>query len=946
MKSAAFVLLYMLSSVLVIAQDNSVSPAMRATMEASRPSKIQIPKLEYSYPAYILATPPQSAFTNVNLIEEETDKSPMQNESGIAVNPRNTKYLIASAVDYRDAQSAWVYVSEDGGKTWKNVNLGKVSGLNFTVGNDPSVAWDYNGVGYVVYGGFDVKRTSGENGVFLSKTTDNGKTWIKHIPVILHTGTMTKDSAFEDKYYISIDNANGSPYKGHLYIPWKRVIDRDSSTRIVITKSTDQGQTWSTPIQVSNVLTGKSLDTTFGQSFPIITTGPNGEVYCAWNYGPLHNIGFNKSTDGGKTWGTPRLVADYKWLGIARNTGSQYNHTLKGATRVESYPSIVVDTTNSPRKGWVYLTWAADRTPNVYFSRSTDGGTTWSTPTIVHSDTTNDQYWQWMALDGTNGDLAVIYLDSRDDATNMLSRCYVSYSSDGGTTWYNRMASDEGFDIRRNPFSSVFSGDYSGCAFYNGVVYPSTVDMRNTTATNFFDNDVYSAIINVRAPLPVDNFTAKTIADKPNDILLSWSAPTQRSFGQPLNLPDYSYVLYRDGNRVGVIPSSQTQYTDTPLPAYSKHTYTIVVATATDTSADREAVGFAGGSPNPDAATLSNVTAGNQLTATITVRTPNLREDSVNALTNLAKILVYRDSVLVKEFTVSNTDTNKTIQIPDDVPERGFYTYYVVAQDALGHNSKASSALLAYVGPIEKTLAESFDATKLPRYLVRGGWEQTDEFASSTPNALTESKRRQYTANARDTITFFPVQSADKPIRVRFLNAAIVDSRDTAIIEYSSDNMATWNQLAVFNKTQFAAWDDKQLTSADWKPELLTLPKAVTTPVYIRFRFRSNISINDEGWFIDDLQLEEGIVSVEEQTQTNLHIYPNPATDYVRILVPSTATITITDMLGNTIDSNQLLNNVNADSILLDVSSLPQGTYIVQSKMGTTIAQQLLKVVR
>lgn len=83
-----------------------------------------------------------------------------------------------------------------------------------------------------------------------------------------------------------------SPYYKRLYIPWKRVINRDSSTQIVNVYSTDQGNTWSVPVQVSNRISGISEDTTFGQSFPLSVTGPLGQVYTVWNFGPKKSIGF------------------------------------------------------------------------------------------------------------------------------------------------------------------------------------------------------------------------------------------------------------------------------------------------------------------------------------------------------------------------------------------------------------------------------------------------------------------------------------------------------------------------------------------------------------------------------------------------------------------------------------------------------------------------------
>src|SRR5690606_14711245 len=89
-------------------------------------------------------------FLNVDATMDETESEPnkMQNESSIALNPKNPANLIASAVDYRANSSTWVYVSSDGGNTWRNLNLGKPY-PHWRSTNDPSVYFDNEGVGYL-----------------------------------------------------------------------------------------------------------------------------------------------------------------------------------------------------------------------------------------------------------------------------------------------------------------------------------------------------------------------------------------------------------------------------------------------------------------------------------------------------------------------------------------------------------------------------------------------------------------------------------------------------------------------------------------------------------------------------------------------------------------------------------------------------------------------------
>jgi len=920
----------------------SDQPRWERYIEAARPSAIE---RNTSIPPVLLAQRFfETDYLNVNLIEPEQDNSPMQNESSIAVNPLNRRQLIASAVDYRSGQSAWVYVSSDGGRSWQNILLGKPNISGFTAGNDPSVAWGPDGTAYVVYGGFNRSTPpSGENGVFLARSTDGGRSWQAHIPIILHTGTMTADSAFEDKYYITVDHAGSSPYRGRLYVPWKRVIDRDSSTQIVVTWSDDRGMSWHPPVRVSPVLPGTSLDTTFGQSFPLAATGPNGEVYVVWNSGTQRGIGFARSTDGGRSWSEPRIVHTYQWMGETKFTGTQYNHTLKGGTRAETYPVLVVDTvTGSPRRGWLYLAWAADRVPNVYFSRSTDGGRTWSTPSIVHRDTSRDQFWQWLALDGTTGDLALMWLDSRDDPDNRYSRVYVAYSSDGGDTWWERPVSDTAFDIRRNPFvggglSGVFAGDYNGCAFFDGTIYPSSVDMRNAEQ-NIFDSDVYSAPIVVRAPAPVRNFRATTVADDPRRIELSWQPPVERSFGQPLAPSEYRIIILRNDSLIATLPGGTATYTDRDLPPYTVHRYTAITVAGSDSSAPRWATGYAGGARKPAAATILQVWNGRQptLEATARIQLPTRRADGITPLVNLARVALLLDGREQALAPLSPSDTGSIVDIPFAAPERGYWRVQVCILDAEGNRSDTSAAFVAYIGPVEARYADAFDDVTMRRYRVGGGWALTDEFAFSPPRSLTESPGRVYAPSQRDTLLLFPIRVERDTLTIAFMTAALVEERDSAVVEVSTDGNV-WQRVLSLNRSLYPEWSDGIRSPADWKLATVRVPvPSAPTDVLVRFRFRSNLSVQDDGWFIDDLVIEGSSELSVESSAASVMLYPNPTSGIVFVQdVPEDATVEVFSPLGERI----ALPNVErvGSTRILDFGTLARGVYTIRLVMRSNV---------
>ncbi len=888
-------------------------------------------------------------FMNISLIDDEKSESQrMQNESSIAINPKNPNVLIGSAVDYRNNSSTHVYISKDGGKTWINKDLGKVNNT-WRSSNDPSVTFDADGVGYLVYGGFGIMKDSlsmsfGENGVFLSKTTDNGETWKTHIPVIIHQGYQSLDSNFEDKYYIQADNSPSSPYFKHLYIPWKRVTPKDSATQIVISKSTDAGETWSVPLPVSERLSGSSEDTTFGQSFPLTTTGPNGEVYLVWNHGVNHAVGFSKSLDGGKTFTTPRMIHKYNIFGETRYLeGQGYRHTLKGKVRAEAYPALVCDITEGPRRGNIYLVWAADNPPNIYFSKSTDKGENWSSPKIVHSDSKNDQFWAWIAIDNTNGDLAVMYFDSRRDPENMLVECFVSYSSDGGDTWIDKPASDIGHDLRKNPFlGNAFAGDYSGCAFHNGYIFPSWVDMRNTEK-DITDSDVYTAVINTNAPEAPYDFKANIIAEEPEKLNLTWKNPSKRAFGQPLQSKDYVLRLFRETTLIATLPGGTESYDDKDLEPYKKYNYSIYAVANNDSSIARNTWSYAGGAKEPAQTFVDSYSANSSYQVTFKAIMPSLRADSVTALKNLKSVNVYRNRTFIKKVEVQPGDAGKTIDIIDDAPEKGYFRYVLIAEDEYGNRGIPSPEYIVYSDEIRlpDSKIETFDS-QLPKYFVGGKWANYNKNYFSSPNCFANSPSGKYPTFQKDTFMIFPVKTDNKEYYLQFYHAAFVDPNDTAVVEYSIDYGKTWsnvfvNNTAAYDKSMNTLWNDGSLENADFYLQRLQLP-ITDKNIFLRFRFGANNFKNDLGWFVDNIEIKEGTVGIIDDKTDNeaFLVYPNPAQDYLRIHKLDSeinkSSISISNSLG------EIIFQIESDQeeTLIDVANYPSGLYFIEIKSDQT----------
>ncbi len=899
-------------------------------------------------------------FLNVATSVDEGGVDITQNESSIAVNPKNPMNLIASAVDYRDNSATWVYVSSDGGRSWVNKNLGRAF-PGWRCSNDPSVAFDADGVGYLVYGGFgeissDTTVLFGENGVFIARSFDEGKTWEAHIPIILHRGKQTLDSTFEDKYYISVDLSPKSPYFNYLYVPWKRVTPRDSATQIVISRSTDKGKTWSQPVAVSQRLPGSSEDTTYGQSFPLATTGPNGELYVVWNHGIEHGVGFAKSTDGGKTFSEPRIIHRYNIFGETRLLpGQGWRHSVKGRVRAETYPSIVCDITGGERNGYLYLTWAGDRIPNIYFSYSSNQGETWSKPIIIHSDTTNDQFWQWISIDPKNGDLAVMYLDSRNDPDNIMIETYVSYSSDGGKTWIDRCVSDLSHDLRLNPFrGNSFAGDYSGNAFYDGIIYPSWVDMRNAVV-NITDNDVYAAIVNTRAPNPPKNFKVKINAQNPQVLDLSWNSPTERAFGQKLEPDDFKYILKRDNKFIAILESSINNYKDENLSPYQFYTYEIASFSEKDTSIFVSSSAYAGGSNIPSKPVILTINGDAERNIKLKIKIPTMRVDNETQIVKLKQLEIYRDFELLKILDLKQSDTGSVIIFDDKLPEDGYYRYQARINEDLSEfgfgmqQSELSNLVYSFTGPINEELIENFDSPQIKKYYRTEHWSITNKFYHSQPFSLSLSKDGAYGPSWRDTILLFPLRSiSNSNFYLNFWHAAIIQPRDTAFVEFSTNGGIQWELIDVFDKTRYEPWGDGELNQNDWKFESFSIPSIEEDTIYIRFRFASDFFKHDMGWFIDDINIYN-FVSVSADEVPKPLIYPNPAMDYLNVAIfgqlKSDFHISMYNILGDKIKNINLKEFIDKP-VLINISELPVGIYILKitDEMGYIYTDKFVKM--
>ena len=573
----------------------------------------------------------------------------------------------------------------------------------------------------------------------------------------------------------------------------------------------------------------------------------------------------------------------YKSGLITRELAQGWRHTVKGKVRAESYPVIRCDHSDSERNGYLYLTWAADSIPNIYFSRSTDGGDTWSEAKIIHSDIKNDQFWQWLAVDKTNGDIGVMYFDSRRDPENLMTECWVSYSQDGGDTWIDRPVSDMVSDLRLNPFSgNAFAGDYSGMTFHNGIMYPSWVDMRNAVK-ELSDSDVFTAIIDVWQTKKIEDFKVKIIPERPDALQLEWISPTEMAFGGKVEPNNYQIILLRDGEQVADFKGDINSYLDTNLEQHKLYKYEIYTSSVEHFSVPMKDENYAGGSEKPGGVDVSLINTNYDRNVNIEVKLPKFRADSTTLMKNMKQLIVYRNNqqnnYKIKEIDISQLEPESIVKFEEIVPNRGWYIYSFVVIDEFNEKQNFSDTVRTksvFAGQpilsINKDFIDQFDVKTPNKYYLTENWQRVTFVNYSSSMSMGIASKDGYKPNQRDTMLIFPIDTKNEKTILDFWHICQVKKADYSYVQISYDNGSSWEDLAKYNELNYEYWKDIVLEKKDWVNEKLQIEGSKNL-VLLRFTFKANGFKEQLGWFIDDLKIYHGDVSINDDTNIHLAIY-------------------------------------------------------------------------
>ena len=371
-------------------------------------------------------------------------------------------------------------------------------------GNDVYVLWNDN--------------ATGKFGIFLTKSTDGGTNFGTPVNISKNIG-----SSSSPQFAVSGNN---------VYVVWQA--QATGKYQILFAKSTDGGDTFSTPVNISN----NSGDS----SFPKILVSEN-NIYVVWAFTVTttdFDILFSKSTDGGATFTTPVNLSN-----TVRDTG---------------LPQMTVSGNN------IYITWENNGSGNfdVFVAKSTDRGNTFSTPVNVSKNSKssgapqivasgNDVYVAWM--DNTPGNYDVFVAKSTDNASTFGTPVNVSNNtSDSG---YQQIALSENnlYVAWTDTISEINYDVLVSKSTDGGATFSTPVNLSKNAGASGWPQVVVSGNIYVMwEDITTGNY----------DILVSKSTDGGATFGTPVNISNTKddsnfkqmvlsdnniYVVWQDGSK-------------------------------------------------------------------------------------------------------------------------------------------------------------------------------------------------------------------------------------------------------------------------------------------------------------------------------------------------------------------------------------------------------------
>lgn len=487
-----------------------------------------------------------------------------ESEVHAAVSPTDTNTIIVSPMQQGAGGLVCpVYYTKDFGKTWRKsafVTNTPETGALILGGGDPMLAFDASGKAYFswIYLYFAGSFDSVNVGMFWAYSTDGGASWQQtaqpwigksKAPVsALQTGVGLD---FYDKQWFACDRTN-SPHRGTLYAGLFHVSPADSRMGVRV-KAPGAENFTQTTVRVPG---GYGFN-----QFASTDVDNQGNLHLTFFAAPLSDTSqkfmfHSISTDGGKTLKEPVKIAQVQ---TPRFATGQFGETITGIQPSRFYPcpQFAIDKSSGPHSGNLYSVWTANgvasrasKDLDMYFSRSTDNGATWSPATSINDDGKDNGRHQFYPSIMVNpeGVVLVTWYDRRNEQTTAETEYFIAYSFDGGKTFTKNEAvsgSPSSFAFIGGMNNGFGIGEYHQVLATKGYAIPVWTDGRKNNG----NLDIYSAFIpigqkpsGVERISPVNpDFSAGALYPNPANDRISCA----------VTLSGDSYVLFEALNAAG-----------------------------------------------------------------------------------------------------------------------------------------------------------------------------------------------------------------------------------------------------------------------------------------------------------------------------------------------------------------------------------------------------------
>ena len=213
-------------------------------------------------------------------------------------------------VVYNHAQTIWSASSHNGGQTFTEVKINQNGKLGWALAGGGTVT--PNGNVFFAWAGYE--RNGGATGnvnLYVSKSTNGGVAWSTNVLKVSAAPPQCPEYLC-GWAYLGAQMVMASDANGVVYVLWNSGSTAGGPERIYFSKSTDNGNSWSTEVEVSLAPAGTH------HAFPAIAATGNGDVRISWMDARAANGGldpwnvyYRSSSNGGSSWSSEVDISSF-----------------------------------------------------------------------------------------------------------------------------------------------------------------------------------------------------------------------------------------------------------------------------------------------------------------------------------------------------------------------------------------------------------------------------------------------------------------------------------------------------------------------------------------------------------------------------------------------------------------------------------------------------------